>query len=209
MPRDAGPTRESLIDAGLRLFADQGINAPLSAVIAAAGQKNASALHYHFGGREGLLDAIVEVTNARIERERRDMLDELTGRDDVTVRDLVRTMIEPWAALLDEQRGRWFLAVLSQFDHRMDHWEDDPSRSPPEAMRNILWLLEVFPDDIPGDIQRERITQLLSMVAEALGMRARNIDRGGRPRLDHAAFVGNLVEMMVGALNAPAPVRAS
>ena len=67
MPRDAGPTRDSLIEAGLRLFADRGIHAPLSAVVVAAGQKNTSALHYHFGGREGLLAAITSVHNARIE----------------------------------------------------------------------------------------------------------------------------------------------
>jgi len=206
MPRDAGPTRDLLIDAGLRLFAARGINAPLSDVVKEAGQKNTSALHYHFGGREGLIDAIVEVTNVRIEDARRAMLDELEARDDVTIRDLVRSMIEPWAALLDDQRGRWFLSVLSQFDHRMDQWEE-PGRAPAEAMRNIVRLLELSPAGVPDAVKRERITQLLSMVAEALGVRARHIDRGGRLRLDHDAFVGNLVDMMVGALTADALVR--
>jgi AcrR family transcriptional regulator len=208
MPRDAGPTRDSLIEAGLRLFADRGIHAPLSAVVVAAGQRNTSALHYHFGGREGLLAAITSVHNERIETARAAMLDDLAADGEATLDDLVRAMIVPWAQLLDDIDGRRYLSVVSQFDHLFELW-DEADRSPPEAARNMWWIVEVLPDGFPDAVKRERITQLLSMVAEALGMRARGIDRGRPMRLGHDEFVANLVEMMVGALRARPPATAS
>ncbi len=43
---------------------DEEIRKTLKSVIDAAGQRNTSALHYHFGGRRGLLDAIIDASNA-------------------------------------------------------------------------------------------------------------------------------------------------
>ncbi|WP_406284372.1 TetR/AcrR family transcriptional regulator [Embleya sp. NBC_00896] len=60
MPRDSGPTRRRIVEAAEILFARQGLDVPLQDITRAAGQRNAGAIHYHFGGREGLLRAIVE-----------------------------------------------------------------------------------------------------------------------------------------------------
>ena len=61
MPRDASATRDSLVDSGRELFAREGVySVPLSRVVSHAGQRNESALHYHFGGRQGLLNAIID-----------------------------------------------------------------------------------------------------------------------------------------------------
>src|SRR3954447_1557764 len=73
--RTAHDTRDKLITIGQHLFAEQGVfRVPLRTVIERAGQKNTSALHYHFGGREGLLNAIIERHNDGIEDERAEML---------------------------------------------------------------------------------------------------------------------------------------
>ena len=49
----------SLIETAERLFAEKGIdNVSLREINRAAGQKNVAALHYHFGTRESLLEAI-------------------------------------------------------------------------------------------------------------------------------------------------------
>ncbi|MGC0415263.1 TetR/AcrR family transcriptional regulator [Embleya sp. AB8] len=60
MPRDSGPTRRRIVEAAELLFARHGLDVPLQDITRAAGQRNAGAIHYHFGGREGLLRAIVE-----------------------------------------------------------------------------------------------------------------------------------------------------
>ena len=50
-----------LIETAERLFAEKGIdNVSLREINRAAGQKNVAALHYHFGTRESLLEALFE-----------------------------------------------------------------------------------------------------------------------------------------------------
>jgi AcrR family transcriptional regulator len=61
MARDGTPTRERLLDAAQHLFARRGVDAvPIRQINELAGQRNASALHYHFGSCQALLVAIVE-----------------------------------------------------------------------------------------------------------------------------------------------------
>ncbi|HWH31408.1 MAG TPA: TetR family transcriptional regulator, partial [Egibacteraceae bacterium] len=52
-------TRERLLDAAEELMAERGVHGPsLAEITTRAGQRNNSALSYHFGGREGLLRAL-------------------------------------------------------------------------------------------------------------------------------------------------------
>jgi AcrR family transcriptional regulator len=55
-----GDTREALLDAAQALFAAEGIDGvSLAAITRFAGQRNGGAIHYYFGGRDGLLAAIL------------------------------------------------------------------------------------------------------------------------------------------------------
>lgn len=55
-------TRDRLMLEAMRLFADEGLTAvALRRVVHAAGAQNSSALHYHFGGRRGLVEGIVRM----------------------------------------------------------------------------------------------------------------------------------------------------
>ena len=53
-------TSDKLLRAALHLFARQGLDVPLRDINELAGQRNASALHYHFGGRTELVQAIID-----------------------------------------------------------------------------------------------------------------------------------------------------
>jgi AcrR family transcriptional regulator len=204
MPRDAASTREQLIDAGRRLFARQGLfTTSLRQVVESAGQRNTSALHYHFGGRDGLVAAIIEVHNSRIERERAGMLDALG--DHPSLRELVEAVVVPQAALLDEPDGREFLAIISQLTDLFDRWDESEQATPPQALRAFRAIEQALPATLTPGLRRERITRFLELVSEALGSRARQADSARPPALPAADFVGNLVEMAVGALSAPAP----
>jgi len=104
MPRDAAGTREQLVAVGQRLFAAHGVySTPLSRIVTEAGQRNASALQYHFArdgfdAREGLLFAIIKVHNDSIEDARRIRLDDLGDRPGL--RELVSAVVEPMAVYL-------------------------------------------------------------------------------------------------------------
>ena len=78
--------RALLLDAGERLFAERGIEAvSLREIAAEAGQKNNSAVSYHFRDKRGLLDALIADRILKVERVRHRLIEAL----DVAVNVLV------------------------------------------------------------------------------------------------------------------------
>lgn len=70
-------TRERLLNAAEQLFAEHGISGTTLRALTRVARVNLAAVHYHFGGKEGLLDAVVERRAAAMNRERLRELDEL------------------------------------------------------------------------------------------------------------------------------------
>jgi len=79
----------------------------------AAEQRNASAVHYHFGSRDGLVLAIHEKHQTPMDAERRAMVADLeaAGRGD-DLRALVETIVVPMARALDAPDGRDYLRLV-------------------------------------------------------------------------------------------------
>ncbi|HEX4216826.1 MAG TPA: TetR family transcriptional regulator, partial [Acidimicrobiales bacterium] len=70
-PPTASSTREQLVLAAERLFAVQGIDGvSLRKIGAEAGNANNSAVRYHFGSKQGLLQAILEYRLPGLNRRR-------------------------------------------------------------------------------------------------------------------------------------------
>jgi len=210
MPRDAASTRDALIAAGLDLFAEQGVyTTPLSRIVGAAGQRNTSALHYHFAvngldARHGLLFAIIDAQNEAIEAERRDMLDDVEAAAATTdLRRLVWAYVQPQANRLGSIEGRRFLSIVSQLVDLFDRWDEDPERTPAQAMRAFRLIERALPTGLPPHLRRERVARFVEMVSESLGARARRLEKSRNARTEHEAYVSNLIDMAVGALSAP------
>ncbi len=201
MPRDASATRDSLVDSGRELFATEGVySVALSRVVSHAGQKNESALHYHFGGRQGLLNAIIEAHNEAIESRRRDMLDQLEENSSSPgLDDLVNAYLSPQAELLASSSGRRFLSIVSQLQDLFDLWNDP--EAPAQARRVLEAISASLAEDLEPVLRHERITRFLGLVALTLGSRARAIERGAEQPLGHDEFVANLLAMSAGALS--------
>ena len=53
-------TRERILTAAERLFAERGITSTSMRALTAAAEVNLAAAHYHFGSKEALLDAVIE-----------------------------------------------------------------------------------------------------------------------------------------------------
>src|SRR5258705_3450191 len=66
-------SKDALLDAAERLIAERGFEVPLRDIALAAGQRNNSAVNYHFRSRQDLLDAVVNrrLLPMEVERERR------------------------------------------------------------------------------------------------------------------------------------------
>src|SRR4051812_3185413 len=97
-PTRSGATREKLILAAEELFAHQGLDAvSLRQVNTAAGQRNASAAHYHFGSKDALIDAVHGYRLARVNQRRTARLAAARARGPLSLRDIVEAVVLPLA----------------------------------------------------------------------------------------------------------------
>ncbi|MEL7209740.1 MAG: helix-turn-helix domain-containing protein, partial [Actinomycetota bacterium] len=116
MNRRGEETRNQIMDAAARLFAEQGVDAVTMAEIhEATGQRNKSAIQYHFGSRRGLVVAIIERRKELADEIRAPMLAG-TAEDDLA--GLVRAMVLPAMPNLDTEQGRYYLRIVSPFMER-------------------------------------------------------------------------------------------
>ena len=126
MTRDATVTRARLLRAGEQRFARDGVTgAKLSDVVRDAGQANDSAVGYHFGSRQGLLDAIVGKHVSAMDERR-----VLPTREE-GLRALVDAIVAPTAALLSDEDGRDFLRITEQLADWSGVGSGRPGGTPP------------------------------------------------------------------------------
>jgi AcrR family transcriptional regulator len=100
VPRSSEPARRQLLDTALRLFAAQGIAAvSLREIRIAAKQRNAGALHYHFGSKEGLLRALLERELPPLVARRRALLAEAAALPAGDLRPVAAIFVLPFAEM--------------------------------------------------------------------------------------------------------------
>ncbi|MEP4146396.1 MAG: helix-turn-helix domain-containing protein [Halioglobus sp.] len=106
MRKDTQATRKRIIDAAESLFADKGVEATsLLDIARAAEQKNRSALQYHFKNKEGLLHAVLDKHAIPITESRNAYLDQLEAAGNYSLYQLVKALVAPMAAQLDNSDG--------------------------------------------------------------------------------------------------------
>lgn len=91
-------TRERILDAAETCFAEQGFGATSVRAITAAAGVNLAAVHYHFGGKEALLDAVLTRRIAPVNDERLRRLEALRrahAPDAAPVPALLEALLEP------------------------------------------------------------------------------------------------------------------
>ncbi len=96
-------TQDRILDAAERLFAERGIESVSVRSILAEARVNAALANYHFGSREGLIDALLRRRLAPLNEERARLLDEIAVRGRAaSLEDVLRAFFEP--------AGRWIFA---------------------------------------------------------------------------------------------------
>lgn len=201
MPRDATDTREKLLLAAEELFARCGVHqATTRAITAAAGQRNSSALTYHFGSRSGALIEILRRHGEPLEHQRRSLAG--TPLEHQHTRALVAALVLPYTGLLATTSGRNYLRIVDQLTDRFPLWRSSADGLSPPVMRSILTELESR-SGAEGAVGRARVVASIMLLTTSVADRARVIDEAEAPDLDHDRFVSNLVDMLVGCLEAP------
>lgn len=110
----ADTTKTALIEAAERLIAEKGLaDVSTREILQEAGQRNQSALQYHFGSKKGLIAATISERTAQLDQERLAMLDRVGA--DPSLRQLFEVLILPLGELMKTKAaGANYLNFLSQ-----------------------------------------------------------------------------------------------
>jgi AcrR family transcriptional regulator len=202
-------TREKLLEAATRLFAERGaFDVSLAEVVREAGQRNASAVHYHFGSREHVLVAILEPMVHDLRARRRELLAQAAATPSDDVRSVVEIIVRP---LVEQARRGWRERAAMKIGMELG---DRPDRTPRHINRLLaraggteaLALLAERCPPLPRAIWTLRTNLVIGMVSRAATDRARLLDERPPPRqavLDDERFVQSLIDVVIGALTAP------
>jgi AcrR family transcriptional regulator len=198
-------TKERLMRAAEIVFARDGIHAArLRDIYALAEQRNPSALHYHFGSRMGLVEAIMLRHQDVIDAEMAPRLDALERRAEISVRDIIEVPCRLIATRLETPSGRDFLRIIPQLMHTLGIGVRVGTPSPITAQsRRVLHLLEDRLSHLPASVRRERLVVFTLMISSIFANRAQLVASGAAPSIEAQMFVSHATDVISGALCAP------
>jgi AcrR family transcriptional regulator len=202
-------TRDKLLDAATRLYAARGVNnVSLNEIVRSAGQRNASALHYHVGGRNDVLVAILDRHVPVIRERRLELLEAARATPADDQRSVVEAMVRP---VTEFARRGWRERAYLQIGAELAAEEDRTTPEIRKALRGtaggrVMALLAERSEPIAPDLWVERASICYGALGRAAADRARELDRNrrqGEPALSDDRFVDNLIDMFLGAMTAP------
>src|ERR1700722_6985690 len=206
MASRSAATREALLRAAEHLFARRGFDVTVHEIHTQAGQRNASALHYHFGDRDGLMRAVFErhaLSDDDVGRIRAELLAE---RD--RPRAVVEAVVERQRAMLAAPEDRGWLRIMSHAQvsapvrRRMVETVWDEAGQPLSPSLHALTVaVRDHASYLDDSLVRERTLTVFTFITSTVASRARAIDDGPDDSLlDEDVFVVNLVDMALAAL---------
>jgi AcrR family transcriptional regulator len=205
MARDATETREKLLRAAEHLFARHGLDVPIREIHALAGQKNASAIQYHYGSKEELVQAIID-RHAPTPDDMDAVRADLESRQAVP-RSFVEAIVRRLCAYLGNEESRDYIRFsfhyLQQTSLRAVLAQETQHHSMAAVYAETELVRRMFPA-LPERLVRERAVASMSFVALEVAERARLIDDASTEGvLDEDEFIANLVDMAAASLTAP------
>lgn len=160
-------TRQLILVAAERLFAERGISAvPMRDIGLAAGQRNHTTVRYHFGERDGVVNAIMEYRGAQSEAARTGMVTDLMLAGSPTIRDVVSAFVRPLAIHI--QPDNHYLAFLSLYITSEGGYAGLAHVNAGASVVTLRALLGRLVPDIPAGLLDERWWLTLTSAVHAL-----------------------------------------
>jgi AcrR family transcriptional regulator len=199
-------TREQIVTAAERLFAERGIEGvSLREINRAANQSNTNAVKYHFGDRAAVVRAVLDKHQRDTEARRHALLDQYEqheqGAEPGDLRALAAALVLPLAAKLsDPDGGREYLQVASQFYTRPSCLDDDlvSHRDPNNSMLRWHRLLRPVVPAEETTLLHSRFPAIRFALVELARRAAGPADR------DDRLFTSHLIDLVTALLAATA-----
>ncbi|MEV0231005.1 TetR family transcriptional regulator [Nonomuraea sp. NPDC050786] len=198
-------TREQILTAAERLFAEHGVFAVSNRQVSeAAGQGNNAAVGYHFGTKADLVRAIVRKHAEQLERIRERMLAEIG--DSADARDWAACLIRPVTEHLDALGSpTWYARFAAQVatDPALRDIMIDEALTSPTLVEIVAGLNRCLPQ-LPPEVRAERNDMTSQLMIHMCAERERALaERTPTPRATwHDAATG-LIDAVVALWAAP------
>jgi AcrR family transcriptional regulator len=203
--------KQAILDAAAVLMDERGVdNVTIQEINQASGHRNRSAVQYHFGSRDAVIQAVIAQTMLPIDAERNMLLDHLeTTGTRLTPRGALEVVISPLARQLRSPEGRRYLRLSAQLINHPRFVRDagDAVMVNTSISRCVRYILPVLAH-LPPPIAAERTSQVTGFVIRALGDQCRlmDSDRPSRAVLSVEDFSANIVDSIMAILQAPTSV---
>jgi AcrR family transcriptional regulator len=207
-----GLGRSALLDAAAVLMDERGIdNVSLNEISRASGHRNRSAVSYHFGSRDAVIRELVDRTMNVIDAERNALLDHLeTTGAPLTLRTALEVIVGPFTRQLRTEEGRRYVRLCAQLINHPRFVADagEVAAANSSVQRSVRYLAPALAK-LPRDVAVERGSQMAGFLVRACADQARLLDTDPPPRpvLGIEAFTTNLVDVLLGIVQAPTTVR--
>jgi AcrR family transcriptional regulator len=202
-------TRERLMRAAERQFAERGIDAVSIRDITNEAEANSASIHYHFGSKAGLVAAILDWRAAEVGARRAAWLDRIEATPEPTLREVIAAFVVPTAEMAADVEGGGshhigFLAsvlanpglmplVIEAFEPYTERFEAALTRVTPHLTPDVRELRLALAKDMVNRV----IGQPDGPVHAWIALRAPGADD---------PLTERLVDFLVGAFAAPATV---
>ncbi|MCP4907644.1 MAG: TetR/AcrR family transcriptional regulator [bacterium] len=192
-------TRDKLLDCAEALFGDHGLEGVSLRTINTRAGLSPAALHYHFGSKDALLEALLERRMPALMERRRRLLDELSAATKPpTTRGVLAALVLPLVELVAEGRedGLRYLRLIHrlQADRNLDpqfvieRW--------PGGVERLVPLLRKANPSMPLSVIEFRLSLVIELMLQSLA-------HGAPPAgADFDAHVSALLDFLTGGFDA-------
>ena len=200
-------TQTAIMQATERLIAMHGAhNISIKHIVHEAGQKNESALQYHFKNLEGLISSIHRTRGEQIHQKRSELLEVLeSSRRPLKLRDLCGLMVFPTFLLAKSDSS--FRQYVTAFSQEIALADDSAlskaskSGAGGESGVRLGKLLRAALPHLDSKTYKARMDIAVRACSAAMGNRLRKREILQGPSADF--FINNLIDSLEGLLNAP------
>ena len=200
-------TKNAIMRAAEKLIAQEGVeNVSIREIVAAAEQKNESALQYHFKNLSGLLHAIHHERSEQVQLKRGVLLDELrTTTPTPTLRQLCTLMVEP--TFLLARASIEFRHYVKAFGHELAVSDVSPLKivsqngGGGQSGQQITLLLKAALEHLDEEVYRRRMEAAVVLCSTSMYHQAKQKNAFRGQQSDW--FLHNLIDALVGLLSAP------
>lgn len=210
--RARADTKQNLILSALDLFAEQGVDAvSMRTINSAAGARNASAVHYHFGSKLGIIEAIIDFIKEELDTHRLPALLALEERaaagDTPSTREVMWAVLKPYDALnRTPGYGRSAIRFLARLQTDMNaETQAALNRDPHGIAQRFDTLLAQALPQLPADLRRIRYLYCWTLIIQSFAGTGswRNTSFGNLRAATGDAALLRFFDYLVGGLEAP------